>query len=262
MRQLKHHEQKLLKKVNFLQWKSEHNLRELQVMRQYHISVSVLKEHSESLHFSPITSKQAPPSATYVAQNIFFFFLFCFHPVPSLTVRILPHAILSHHSLTMHAKIIPVSSFYPLLPPQDRDDYMKYNKICGSITKLVSVLRKLDARDEERIEMTESLLNKLYDMGVIPMKKSLAQLEQLSTAAFCRRRVAVVMVRLKMAETVREACTFVEQGHVRVGPDTITDPAFHVTRSMEDFVTWVDTSKIKRKVQKYNDKLDDFDLLN
>ena len=69
------------------------------------------------------------------------------------------------------------------------------------------------------------------------------------------------MVRLKMSETVREAVTFVEQGHVRVGPDTITDPAFHVTRSMEDFVTWVDTSKIKRKVLRYNDKLDDFDLL-
>lgn len=42
----------------------------------------------------------------------------------------------------------------------------------------------------------------------------------------------------------------------------VTDPAFLVTRSMEDFVTWVDTSRIKRKVQKYNDRLDDYDLLN
>ena len=33
----------------------------------------------------------------------------------------------------------------------------------------------------------------------------------------------------------------------------MTDPAFLVTRNMEDFVTWVDTSKIKRKVQKYNE---------
>lgn len=31
MRKLKHHEHKLLKKVDFLQWKNEHNLRELQV---------------------------------------------------------------------------------------------------------------------------------------------------------------------------------------------------------------------------------------
>ena len=99
-------------------------------------------------------------------------------------------------------------------------------------------------------------------MGVITTKKSLAQLEKLATSAFCRRRLAVVLVRLKMAETLREAVTFVEQGHVRVGPETVSDPAYHVTRSMEDFVTWVDTSKIKRKVMKYNDALDDYDLLN
>ena len=51
------------------------------------------------------------------------------------------------------------------------------------------------------------------------------------------------------------------QGHVRVGPNVVTDPAFLVTRSLEDFLTWVDGSKIKRAVMKYNDKLDDFDLL-
>jgi U3 small nucleolar ribonucleoprotein protein IMP3 len=99
-------------------------------------------------------------------------------------------------------------------------------------------------------------------MGVITTKKSLAQLDKLSTASFCRRRLSVVMVRLRMAETLREAVTFVEQGHVRVGPDTVTDAAFLVTRAMEDFVTWVDTSKIKRKVLAYNDALDDYDLLN
>jgi hypothetical protein len=80
MRQLKHHEQKLLKKVNFLQWKSEHNMREVQVMRRYHI--------------------------------------------------------------------------------QNRDDYKSYNKICGHVTKLTAVLRKLDSRDPVRIELTDKLLDK------------------------------------------------------------------------------------------------------
>lgn len=37
MRRLKHHEQKLLRKVDFLSWKHESNLREIQVMRRYHI---------------------------------------------------------------------------------------------------------------------------------------------------------------------------------------------------------------------------------
>ncbi|CAG8817818.1 3389_t:CDS:2, partial [Racocetra persica] len=70
------------------------------------------------------------------------------------------------------------------------------------------------------------------------------------------RRLPIVMCRLRMAETVKEAVTFIEQGHIRVGPETITDPA-----NLEDFVTWADTSKIKCKIMKYNDKLDDFDLL-
>ena len=53
----------------------------------------------------------------------------------------------------------------------------------------------------------------------------------------------------------------VEQGHVRVGPTVVTDPAFLLTRVFEDYVTWVDGSKIKRAVKKYNDQLDDFELL-
>jgi len=53
----------------------------------------------------------------------------------------------------------------------------------------------------------------------------------------------------------------IEQGHVRVGVETCTDPAFLVTRGMEDFVTWTMGSKIKRHIMKYRDNLDDFELL-
>ena len=45
--------------------------------------------------------------------------------------------------------------------------------------------------------------------------------------------------------------------------EAVFDPTLQmITRNFEDFVTWVDTSKIKRKVAAYNDKLDDYDLLN
>jgi hypothetical protein len=37
--------------------------------------------------------------------------------------------------------------------------------------------------------------------------------------------------------------------------------ANRLSRNMEDFVTWVDSSKIKRNILKYREKLDDFDLL-
>lgn len=37
MRQLKHHEQRLLKQVDFLNYKQDQNHRDLQVIRRYHI---------------------------------------------------------------------------------------------------------------------------------------------------------------------------------------------------------------------------------
>lgn len=59
-------------------------------------------------------------------------------------------------------------------------------------------------------------------------------LEKVNVSAFARRRLGVVMVRLKMSQSVRQAVTYIEQGQIRVGPDTITDPAFLVTRNLED----------------------------
>lgn len=181
MRVLKHHEKKLLKKVDFYSWKEEQNVRESKILRKYHL--------------------------------------------------------------------------------QDREDYMKYNRIVGLITKVVSKLRQLPKEDDVRRQVSVSLLQKLYGMGLVNKESTLIAAEKISVSAFCRRRLPVVMVRVKMAETLKEATTLIEQGHVRVGPHVITDPAFMVTRTFEDYVTWVDSSKIKRVIMQYNDKLDDYDLL-
>ena len=51
-----------------------------------------------------------------------------------------------------------------------------------------------------------------------------------------------------MAESIKGATKLIEQGHVRVGPELVKDPALLVTRTLEDFVTWVDNSKIKQHV--------------
>ena len=181
MRQLKHHEQKLLRKVDLYHWKNEDNLRVAKVLRTYRI--------------------------------------------------------------------------------QNRDDYTSYNRLVGMVTKLSAKLQTLPHDDAFRIAMTDQLLTKLHNLGVIRTASSLLQAQELSVSAFCRRRLPVIMVRLKMAQHLIAATTFVETGQVRVGPTVVTDPAFLVSKSMEDYVTWVDQSKVKRTVQKYNDKLDDFDLL-
>lgn len=144
---------------------------------------------------------------------------------------------------------------------QNREDYKAYTNICGQVTKLANKLKALPADDAFRIAMTDQLLEKLHNMGILGTTKSLKKAEEVTASMLCRRRLPIVMVRMKMAQTPKMAITFVEQGQVRVGPHVVTDPAFLVTRGMEDFVTWVDDSKVRRTVQKYNDKLDDFDMM-
>jgi len=145
-------------------------------------------------------------------------------------------------------------------------DYSKYNTLCGRLRKLAHLLSNLEPSDPYRLQMETVMLEKLHAMGIV--KQSHAQGAGLSSvendvtvSAFCRRRLGVVMVRSGMVEHVSTAVKFVEQGHVRVGTEVVTDSAFLVNRGVEDFVTWVDSSKIKRNVLKYREKLDDFDLL-
>jgi len=186
VRKLKHHEQKLLRKVDFTTYKSDSNHRQSEICRRYSI--------------------------------------------------------------------------------QKPSDYQAYNRLAGSLRQLAHKLAALEPSDPVRHKYEELLLSKAFDIGIVGTggggRGKLSDIEnKITVSAFCRRRLAVVMTRLQMADQVSAATRFIEQGHVRVGTDVVTDPAFLVTRNMEDFVTWVDSSKIKRNILKYRDKLDDFDLL-
>lgn len=135
MRKLKYHEQKLLKKVDLLHWKSKDNTNENQVLRRYHLT--------------------------------------------------------------------------------ERNDYNHYNQVRGLVVKLANKLSsELPPEDLTRQKISKSLLNKLHLLGLLPVVRDLGQCEKLTVSAFCRRRLPVVMMRLKMAESIKEATLFVEQGRM------------------------------------------------
>lgn len=142
----------------------------------------------------------------------------------------------------------------------DRESYVKYNKICGQITKLASLISCLDPQDPFRKKIATQILEKLYSCGFINHKNTVSQLSRVSVTSFCKRRLANVLLSLKMCQHLEESVTLIQHGHIRIGPDTVTDPSFLVTRSMEDFITWKDESKIRRKIATYYDETDDFDL--
>ncbi|KAI5269362.1 hypothetical protein E4T47_07182 [Aureobasidium subglaciale] len=145
---------------------------------------------------------------------------------------------------------------------QKPEDYTSYNRLCGQLRQLAHRLTMLPPDNAYRLATEKKLLDKLYDMAILSERSKLSAVEnKVTVSAFARRRLNVILTRLQMAPDLKAATTFIEGGQVRVGTEVVTDPAFLVTRNMEDFVTWVDSSKIKRTIHRYRDKLDDFDLL-
>ena len=176
MRQLKFHEQKLLKKTNFTEWKSD-STHSNNVVRRFHL--------------------------------------------------------------------------------KNREEYILYNKLIGEMKKIANKISTLDREDPFRLYMTMRILKKLYALGVITKLDGLSQVEHLTVSAIAKRRLACVMVHLKMAERISHAHELIMHGHVRIGPDTIADPAYLVPREMEEYVTWR-SGKMKTHVDKYNNEHDDY----
>ena len=75
--------------------------------------------------------------------------------------------------------------------------------MCGSLRSFAHRVSLLPAQDPFRAKMEGQLLSKLYDMGVLNSQAKLSDVDnKLTVAAFCRRRLPVIMVMSKMAETV------------------------------------------------------------
>ena len=153
MRKLKHHEQKLLKKVDFLNWKSEHNLRELQVCRA---AVATAVASLLEVHAAPFPALQRP-QALQKSLNIFG------KPGSFGAVKLGARCLRRRRRcrrLEQQLAPVPPPQVMRRYHIQDRDDYGKYNKLCGMVTRLVATLKRLDPRDTARIDLTDRLLDK------------------------------------------------------------------------------------------------------
>jgi U3 small nucleolar ribonucleoprotein protein IMP3 len=156
--------------------------------------------------------------------------------------RLLRHVSLHQYPTTSSSTPVsaPVLRRYAIARPSD---YTSYNRICGSLRQLAARLAKLPPDDPVRRRLESELLGKLWDIGILGHVASsgdpsggggrgkLSDVEKkVTVSAFARRRLGVVMTRLRMGDTVQAANRFVQQGHVRVGTEVVTDESFLVTR--------------------------------
>lgn len=142
---------------------------------------------------------------------------------------------------------------------EDREDYRRYMRLVGLIRQLMTQLRYLPTDSKIRMQITQQILGKLHDMGLIKEKLGLAEVDKVGVEAFCKRRLPTLVRDLKMAPNCRMAAEYIHHGHIRVGTNQIRDPAFLVPRSMEDYITWMNGSKIRQHVEAFNAQRDDFE---
>ena len=107
----------------------------------------------------------------------------------------------------------------------DEAEYDGYNKVVLLIRKLAAQLKKLPKDDAFRLALTKRLSDRLlgrrrltrsYDLGVINLpEKGLTIWDHLNASGFCARRLAVVMAKTKMTQTIPMAERFIQQGRPR-----------------------------------------------
>ncbi|KAF2071583.1 hypothetical protein CYY_007092 [Polysphondylium violaceum] len=142
-----------------------------------------------------------------------------------------------------------------------KEEYSSYTKMIVQLKKLLKEISDLDEKDPVKQKLLSDLCEKLYNMGVIDLKAP-SELVKIDAASFCRRRANVMLVKLKFAEHLNQADTLLRHGHIRIGPQVITDPALIISRKSQDLLTWVDSSAMRRKVAQYAGVLDDYDMAN
>lgn len=140
-----------------------------------------------------------------------------------------------------------------------RADYTHYQKIVGYIRKLAVLLKKDQGNEAFKKKLTEQLLEKLYVSGLIPDKSSLDCVDKVAVSSFLRRRLLVMLKHLKLVENLKESETYIHHGHIRVGSEVVKDPDFFVTRQVEDFITWNEASKLRKKIRSFHNQTDDYE---
>lgn len=138
-----------------------------------------------------------------------------------------------------------------------REDYYTYRKLARIIRTLAESIASMP--DAQKEKYTTILVNRLYSHGLIANRK-LVECAKIKIENFCERRLPVLLKRNRMIENLRDAVKFVEQGHVKVGNTRVNNCSVLVSRGMDNFIEWMDGSKLRRRIREFNDEVDDYEV--
>ncbi len=144
------------------------------------------------------------------------------------------------------------------------DQYGLRNK--REVRRVQTLLRKKRANArtllalplEQRVAKEKELLDSLVKMGIMRGTPQLNDVLSLTVEAFLERRLETLVVRKRMANTMRQARQFITHGHIQVGDHKVTVPSYFVTKDEENTIKYFGVPMILQSPEKA--KKDDMQL--
>ena len=72
----------------------------------------------------------------------------------------------------------------------------------------------------------------------------------------------VVLKTRKYVETLKESESLIRGGHIIVGNKMVKDPEMLISRNLEDYISWKEDSKIRQKIDRFKNNIDDYNYNN
>jgi len=125
-----------------------------------------------------------------------------------------------------------------------KDEYGLKNS--REVWRMKTILRKI-RREARRLlskkgagigERTERLLKRVKSFLLKKEDATLDDVLALTTKDILERRLQAVVVRRKMAQTMKQARQYITHGHIAVGEQKVTAPSYLVKFDEEDSVRW------------------------
>ena len=85
---------------------------------------------------------------------------------------------------------------------------------------------------------------------------------KITVSRFLRRRLMVVLKTRKYVETLKESESLIRGGHIIVGNKMVKDPEMLISRNLEDYISWKEDSKIRQKIDRFKNNIDDYNYNN
>jgi len=139
-------------------------------------------------------------------------------------------------------------------------EYNFFNRTVGLIKKLHSVLSHLDNNNKTKKRISESLVYKLQELGVMKKEDDFESLKKMTVSDFLERQITFVMKKIKIGNSVKENIKLIKTGQVKLGSKIVTNDKLLIPKKYEKFIELKPTGKISKSIKRFYNKDDDYEF--